>query len=219
MSGQDRILCSGTSAVAATESEPDELKGFHTLLDKARAGSTSARNELVAQFRKYLAFLAEQHQDPRLAAKLGASDILQQTLLQATGQFAGFRGNSVEQFRGWLRQILVNEARGLNRLYTAQRRSAGRELPLVPDDGSATDHAQPVDEQPTPSSEALARERAAAVRIALEKLPPEMRQVIQLRNWEKLKFKKIGEQMNLSTSGAAKLWYKALAELQRIHAE
>jgi RNA polymerase sigma factor (sigma-70 family) len=65
----------------------------------------------------------------------------------------------------------------------------------------------------------MARERALAVQTALEKLPAELRQVIRLRNWEKLQFREIGERMNVSTSSAAKLWYKALVELQRIHAE
>lgn len=212
-------LLLGTMPVTATDGEPDEFEGFHSLLVEARNGSSSARNELFSRFQKYLAYLAQQHQNPRLSAKLGNSDIVQQTLLQATGQLDGFRGTTVEQFRGWLRQILVNEARGLNRLYGAQRRSTGLELPLVPEDSSSADHVQTPDDLPTPSSEAMARERAAAVHIALEKLPPELRQVIRLRNWEKLQFRKIAEQMNLSTSGAAKLWYKALAELQRIHAE
>jgi RNA polymerase sigma-70 factor (ECF subfamily) len=166
-----------------------------------------------------LAYLAQQHQNPRLTAKLGASDIIQQTLFQAAGQFDDFRGTTVEQFRGWLRQILVNEARGLNRRFGAQRRSAGREFSLEPEDSSSSYFSQFVDEMLTPSSEAMARERALAVQTALEKLPAELRQVIRLRNWEKLQFREIGERMNVSTSSAAKLWYKALVELQRIHAE
>ncbi len=189
------------------------------LLNEARGGSQSARNELFAHFQKYLAFLAQQHQNPRLAAKIGASDIIQQTLLQAAGEFESFRGTTAEQFRGWLRQILVNEARGMNRHFGAQRRAAGNERPLEPAGASSADHFEPADSLLTPSSEAMARERAAAVHASMEKLSPEMRQVIQLRNWDKLQFNEIGQRMNLSTSSAAKLWYRALVELQRIHAE
>jgi RNA polymerase sigma-70 factor (ECF subfamily) len=205
--------------VTAPEPEPDDFEDIRCLLVEAKAGSASARNELFARFQQYLAYLAQQHQNPRLTAKLGASDIIQQTLFQAAGQFDDFRGTTVEQFRGWLRQILVNEARGLNRRFGAQRRSAGREFSLEPEDSSSSYFSQFVDEMLTPSSEAMARERALAVQTALEKLPAELRQVIRLRNWEKLQFREIGERMNVSTSSAAKLWYKALVELQRIHAE
>jgi RNA polymerase sigma-70 factor, ECF subfamily len=196
---------------------PSNGGDINRLLAEARSGSPSARNELFTHFQKYLAFLAQEYQNTELAAKVGASDIIQQTLLQATSELAEFRGTTAEQFRGWLRQILVNEARSINRHFGAQRRAAGAECSLQPG-GSNLDH-DPPDGQLTPSSEAMARERAAAVHISLEKLPPEMRQVIRLRNWDMLPFSEIGKQMHLPTSSAAKLWYRAVIELQRIHGE
>ena len=151
-------------------------------------------------------------------AKAGASDIVQQTLLQATEEFGSFRGDSVEQFRGWLRQILVNEARTLTRRFSARRRNTQLEFSLGTAD-SVDLPRDPADPHLTPSSEAMAKEQAAWVAECMEKLPSEMHQVIRMRNWEKLQFHEIGERMGISTSSAAKLWYRALVELQRLHAQ
>jgi RNA polymerase sigma factor (sigma-70 family) len=71
----------------------------------------------------------------------------------------------------------------------------------------------------TPSGEVMAKENFAGVQNILEKLPPEMRQVVQLRNWEQLQFNEIAAQMGISLSQAAKLWYNALIELQRLHSD
>lgn len=196
----------------------DESSPFLDLLAAARAGDVAARNELFVQFQTYLNFVAQQVQQPELMAKAGASDIVQQTLLQATEEFENFRGQSAEQFRGWLRQILINEARTLGRRYHARRRNAQIELPLVTTDSTDSPRELP-DSQLTPSSEAMAREQALWIQNCLEKLPEEMRQVIRMRNWDKLQFHEIAEHLGISTSSAAKLWYRALIELQRLHAE
>ena len=162
---------------------------------------------------------AEQQRNPQLSAKAGASDIVQQTLLNAAEEFQSFRGTTLEQFRGWLRQILINEIRGLNRRFTARRRNVAQELELDRLDsgsqfGGVTELA---DDLLTPSRQLLAEEESEALKSAKEKLPAEMRQVIQLRNWERLQFHEIAERMGISLSSAAKLWYRALVELQRLH--
>lgn len=202
---------------ASSDGNTNELE---QLLGEALAGSTSAKNELFGQLQNYLTYIAQQHQSSKLAAKAGASDIVQQTLMHAAEDFSSFRGSTAEQFRGWLRQILVNEARELNRRFTAQRRSVSQEQNLAP---AVTDSqpwgGDPADSLLTPCSEAMAKEQAQGIMKSLEKLPEEMRLVIQLRNWERLQFNEIAERMGISLSSAAKLWYRALAELQRLHSE
>ncbi len=189
-----------------------------SLLAATRAGSAAARNDLFVQVQSYLEWFAGQHQNPQLSGKAGKSDIVQQTLLNAAGEFDNFRGTSAEEFLGWLRQILVNEARGLNRRFGTKQRNARIELSLAPAD-SAGMPRDPADDQLTPCSDAMAREQAIWINNCVEKLPDPMRQVIRLRNWDKLQFHEIGERMGISTSSAAKLWYRALAELQRLHSQ
>ncbi|MEQ1903693.1 MAG: sigma-70 family RNA polymerase sigma factor [Pirellulaceae bacterium] len=192
---------------------------FDQLLAKAREGSPAARNELFAHVQRYLAFIANQNHNPQLSAKAGASDIVQQTMLHAAEELDSFRGSSAEQFRGWLRQILVNEARGLNRHFGAQRRNASQEVEIRTGDSSNAAPFELADSMLTPSAEIMAKENSVGIQALLEKLSPEMRQVVQLRNWEQLQFNEIAEHMGITLSQAAKLWYNALIELQRLHSE
>jgi RNA polymerase sigma-70 factor (ECF subfamily) len=64
--------------------------------------------------RSYSHLLAQLNLAPALRSKIDASDVVQQTMLQAHQAFAQFRGKTEEELRAWLRQIL---ARNLNRLY------------------------------------------------------------------------------------------------------
>lgn len=200
----------------------DELESgqLQQLLDEARAGQESARNRLFGLIQRYLDYIAKQHHNnPAVMAKMGISDVVQQTMLQAAQQFQGFRGTTAEEFRGWLRQILINEIRGANRFYATQRRNAQQEIAL---DQPATNCDSPrdlADSHITPSREVMADESSARLRQILEKLPEDMRLVVQLRNWDGLQFNQIAESMGISLSKAAKLWYQALIELERWHAE
>lgn len=200
----------------------DELDSnrLQQLLDDARGGHDSARNQLFTLIQRYLDYIARQHHNnPTVVAKLGVSDIVQQTMLQAAQQFQGFRGTTAEEFRGWLRQILINEVRGANRFYATKRRNAQAEVAL---DQPTTHFDGPRDlvaKQTTPSREVMADESSAKLHKILENLPDDMRLVVQLRNWEGLQFNQIAERMGVSLSKAAKLWYQALIEIERWHAE
>ncbi len=190
-------------------------KPFGDLLFDARHGSVQAKNELFVQVQTYLTFVAMQKQNPKLSAKAGASDIVQQSLLLATEEFDQFRGDTEEQFLGWLRQIVVNQTSDQHRHFTAKRRDARQERHFQNGDSTGLNLAEPFDLQLTPCSEAMATERTDAIQRCLEKLSAELRQVLRLRNWDKLPFREIGQRMGVSTSVAAKLWYRALVEIQR----
>ncbi len=189
------------------------------LLTASKEGSASARNELFARLQAYLSYIASRHQSTALRAKAGASDIVQETMLMANREFANFQGTSVEEFRGWLRQILLNEVRSTNRHFSTQARNFKQERELSassPQDSVGFDLA---DSSLTPSREVMASEENQQIAAMLGKLPEEMRQVIQLRNWEQLQFNQIADRLGITTSQAAKLWYKALLELQKLYSE
>lgn len=62
--------------------------------------------EVLERFRTYLYLLARAHLDRRQVGKLEASDVVQQTLLNAHAHRDQFRGRSEAELAGWLRQIL-----------------------------------------------------------------------------------------------------------------
>jgi RNA polymerase sigma-70 factor (ECF subfamily) len=197
-------------------SKPPENQDFDLLLQQARLGSESARNELFRLVQKYLGFLAQEHFQSTLSAKAGVSDVVQQTMMHAAQQLDQFQGSSALQFRGWLRQILLNEIRSMQRHFGAKRRDAGQERSWL--HGPESDHDL-AGELPTPSRELMALEESCRVHEILEKLPEDLRLVIQLRNWERLPFHEIADRMGVTLNRAAKMWYQALVELRRMHEE
>jgi len=189
------------------------------LLGRVLAGDSGSREALFQQLRTYLLFVARDHVDPHLQGKFGPSDIVQQSMMKAVEELPHFRGTTTVEFKGWLRQILVNEANMARRTFAAAKRDIRREVALEPADTTSgvLRVLDPIDEHPTPRASALAREQADRVRGLMDQLPENYRQVVRMRNWEELSFEEIGARMNMSTSGVAKIWYRALIEVQRLY--
>src|SRR5215467_928521 len=81
----------------------------------------------LEQFRAYLHVLARARLDPRLAAKLDPSDVVQQTLLEAYQALNQRRGQSPEQVACWLRQILARNLANAVRDFHRDKRDIDRE--------------------------------------------------------------------------------------------
>ncbi len=97
-------------------------------LQGARSGDVEALGRVLESCRDYLRIVAERGLDPDLAAKDGASDLVQETLLGAYRNIAAFRGRSRAELLAWLRKILRNNVADLRRHYrgTGKRRIAPR---------------------------------------------------------------------------------------------
>jgi RNA polymerase sigma-70 factor (ECF subfamily) len=166
--------------------------------------------------RAYLLGIAGEELDPELQAKGGASDMVQETFLEAQRDFAAFHGNSQEELRAWLRQLLLHNVADFTRRFRATRkRAAGREVGL-PEDSSS--HGGPGDipaDTPSPSGRALAHESAAAVQRALERLPEDYRCIITWRYLEAQSFDEIAGRMQRSTNAVRKLWLRAVERLRQ----
>ena len=182
---------------------------------QARSGDEQACREMIGTCRQYLLFIANQELDPNLQAKCGASDIVQDAMAQAVANYDGFRGHSKRELLGWLRRILLNELGAVRRRYLdAAARDVRREVsqPSVPN--SAAQHLEPTDAGYTPATEAAQQEEARRLRDALVALSDDHRQVLRLRNWERMSFAEIGRQMQRSEDADKKLWARALANLK-----
>jgi RNA polymerase sigma-70 factor (ECF subfamily) len=200
----------------AAESRPPLRRGnVDEWIRLARNGSVEALGRLLEECRPYLLLIANQELPPGLRGKAGASDLVQETFLQAQGHFDRFRDDDEAALLAWLRRILLNNAANLKRRYCAtDKRQVGRELPLA--DDSATVGFDVSAPGPSPSSLVAAEEEDAALRRVLEQLPEGYRQIVMWRNYDRLPFDEIGRRLGRSAEAARKLWVRAIELLQHM---
>ena len=185
------------------------------LLAKARAGSAEALGSVLESCRRYLLLVAERNLDPQLRAKGGASDLVQETFLEAQRDFAGFHGHSEQELLAWLSRVLLNNLGNFSRRYVdTNKRDVRREISLQAGDPSGAAERGPVDSLPSPSGVAMQQEQAEALSRALDRLPEHYRQVVVLRYQENRSFEEIGQVMNCSADAARKLWSRAMEKLR-----
>ncbi len=125
-----------------------------------------------------------------MRAKGGASDLVQETFLEAQRNFAQFRGKSRGEFRLWLRQILLHNLRRFHEpvsRYGETGRGAGSRVGgggLAGRAGLRRGGSLGV----VAERKVVAREEAEASRPALAKLPDDYRRAITLRLDKSLTF-------------------------------
>lgn len=178
----------------------------------ARAGSADALGKLLDRFRHYLLDIANSEIDEVVRAKVGASDLVQDTFLEAHRIFPRFDGKDPNELRAWLRAILLNKLATATRQFRdTAKRQAGREVDLNPEGDRKVDLA---DSGPTPSRMMMAHERADALQAALLRLPEHYRQLIIWRQADDLSFEEIAQRLGKSVEAARKIWARAIQHLQ-----
>jgi RNA polymerase sigma-70 factor (ECF subfamily) len=185
------------------------------LVEAAQAGAPDSIGRLLDACRPYLLLIANQEMEVRGPSKVTASDIVQETFLEAYRDFADFTGQSEQNFRGWLRRILLHNLADAYRRYAqATKRQSAREADLS---ASAAYRALAAvaAQDPTPSHLASDRERNVRLEEALARLPDHYRAVIFLRYREGLSFDEIAQRTNRSVEAVRKLWLRGVKRLQQ----
>ncbi|MFA5190496.1 MAG: sigma-70 family RNA polymerase sigma factor [Verrucomicrobiia bacterium] len=187
------------------------------LLARARTGDEQAANDLFARCRNYLAVVARAQVESWLRAKADASDIVQETLVEANRDLRQFRGTTEAEWLAWLRQILSRNAADFVRRYRGtEKRQQRLEVPLAPPPGQSSLAAglEPRDNGETPTQEIMRLELEIQVADAIMRLEPDYQEVIVLRNLERLPFEEVAQRMNRSRPAAQMLWMRAVRRLQ-----
>ena len=176
-----------------------------------------SQTEAFERYRQYLLTLARVQIDPKVRHKLDASDVVQQTLMEACGQRDQFRGTSDGEMAAWLRQILVhNLADALRSLRRAKRDIAReRHLAEAMDRSSARLGAFLATDQSSPSLHARREEQAIAVADALAQLPDAQREALVLQHWHGWTLKEIAGHMDRTPAAVAGLLKRGLKHLRQ----
>lgn len=172
--------------------------------------------ELLERFRPYLALLARMQFDRRLQAKLDASDVVQQTMLQAHQAWDGFRGSTDAELAAWLRQILARNLAHLARDYGRDKRDVARERSLQHrlDQSSARLEAWLRTDESSPSQRAVRNEELLRLAGAVARLPDAQRTAVELHYWHGWTVPDIAIHIGRSNTATAGLLHRGLTALR-----
>src|SRR5579862_6204529 len=136
------------------------LRETEELLDQARRGDPQATERLLASQREPVRRMIDLRLDPAIAARVDASDVVQEVLLEASRRLDAYLRDPAMPFHLWLRHIAKDHIIDAHRRHRqAQRRGVDRERPLVPaglaDHSSIELAAQFLDPELTPASAAM----------------------------------------------------------------
>lgn len=193
-----------------------------TLLARARAGEDTARGPLLDGYRHYLTLLARLQLDKALRVKVGASDVVQETFLEAHRDFAQFRGETPAELAGWLRVVLARNLANQVRRYRGTRsRDIRLEQGLAAAVGESSAFVGGTLAAPTDPPGRAADRHEAAVRLAdaLARLPDDYREVLVLRHLHELSFPEVAERTGKTVDSVKKLWARGLARLRMLMPE
>jgi RNA polymerase sigma-70 factor, ECF subfamily len=196
-------------------------QGAAELLARLRRGDRTAMSELFAQHRDRLKRMVQLRLDRRLQARVDASDVLQETLLDASRKLDEYLADPQLPFFFWLRALAgLKLAETHRRHLGTQQRDADREVSIyrgaLPEADSMSLAAQLLGKFTSPSQSALKAERRIKLQESLNYLDPVDREILALRHFEQLTNAETAIVLNLTESGATARHMRALKRLKTL---
>ena len=191
------------------------------LLDQAKQGNPRAADQLLAQHREPVRRMIDLRLDPAIAARVDASDVVQEVLLEASRRLDKYLADPSMPFHLWLRHIAKDHIIDAHRRHRqAQRRGVDREQPLVPaglkDHSSIELAAQFIDQELTPASAAMQQELQRRLHVAIGELDEDDREIVLMRHFEQLSNQEVAELLNLTEAAASMRHLRALRKLREL---
>jgi len=173
--------------------------------------------EMLQRYRPWLHLLARMEIDGQFHGKFDASDVVQQTMLEAVRGLPQFRGGTEAEMLAWLRQVLAHVlAHEIRRYRGTQQRNVGREVSLEQSLAQSASQLRNMLVSPgtSPSGQAARSEQEVLLAAVLSRLPEDYREVIVLRNLRGLEHEEVARRMGRSAGAVRMLWVRALAQLR-----
>lgn len=162
------------------------------IIKSVLAGNADAFEPLMAEYQRGVYNLALR----MTANPEDAADMTQETFIKAYRSLASFRGES--KFSAWIYRIASNVC-----LDFLRSRSKKPSASLTQSDGEDEAELEIADTRPGPEELLLSSLTRDAVRRGLDRLPPEQKQILLLREISGLSYEEIGQALRLE-SGTVK---------------
>lgn len=156
------------------------------LVRRVQQGDKSAFDLLVIKYQHRIVHLVNRYvKDPS-----EAQDVAQDTFIKAYRALGDFRGDSA--FYTWLYRIAINTAK--NYLLSRSRRHIDYEIDIQ--DAEQVESSGHLKDMDTPDNLLMNEQIVKVIKMAIEKLPEEMRIAITLREFEGMSYEEIAEAMD-----------------------
>jgi RNA polymerase sigma-70 factor, ECF subfamily len=190
------------------------------LVQRAACGDDAAIEQLLQTHRGRLQQMVRQRMDPRLRARVDSSDVIQETLTEASQRLPQYLENQPIPFYPWLRRIAWQQLVKLHKQHLdAQKRSVRREQRPAWNlsDHSSMQLAHVISRGLSTPSAALSRkEICQRVRAALEQLSETDREVLLQRYVEQLSIKEIAAVLEATEEAIYKRHARALENVHSL---
>ena len=189
------------------------------LLARLKNGDQAALAELFSQYQAALRRMIDIRLDPRLNGRVSASDVLQETYLDALQRAPHYFNHPEMPFFVWLRLVAGQRLVDVHRHHLgAKMRDAGKEISLNLGGGLGASSvclaAHLVGNFTSPSQAFERIELLGKVEDALESLDPIDREVLSLRHFEELSNADTAAILGIETAAASKRYVRALERLR-----
>jgi len=179
---------------------------------------TQNHDARLESFRDYLRVLARLSLDERLRTKLDASDVVQQTLLEAHQAMPRYTGTSDAEMAGWLRQILARNLVDALRHFTRAKRDLTVEQSL---ENSIAVSSRRLDvwlasAEDSPTDALVRSDEVLSLAEALAKLPRDQRLAVEQHYLAELPSAEVARRMGRSEASVAGLLRRGLKRLREL---
>lgn len=191
--------------------------------DGSRSGGEYDRfnwNKIVQENQQRLRRMVEFRMSPQLRSRVDASDVVQDTLIEAARVMRESKHNSDIPVHVWLRRLANQKLIQAHRVHRAACRDAARDQNANGGTNSALSIARfLVGNMTSPSNVAIRDEKKRMLTEALDRMGDLDREVLIMRHFEQLTSKESAEILGLSVDAVKKRYIRALEKLQRIMAD
>jgi RNA polymerase sigma-70 factor, ECF subfamily len=189
------------------------------LLERVDKGDAEAVEALFSRYRFRLRRMVELRLSPVLRGRVDASDVIQESFLEAWRRLEDYRKNPAMPFFLWLRFLTRQQLFAVhNRHAGVKARDPRREVALyqgaLPEASSEALAFQLLGQLPSPSEAVIRAELTMRLQEGLDALDPEEREILALRHFEQLTNAEAAKEIKISEAAAAKRYLRALRRLK-----
>lgn len=171
----------------------------------------------VQDYRAYLRMLARTMVGPGFDARFDASDATQLAMIEALETQHSFLGRTPEEFRGWLRRILINTVLTLRRKHTAAKCDIGIEIAIATAIHRSSERLLQISDRGDPPSAGVHREEdRLALWDAIDRLPQDQREAIVLVRIGELRPAEVSAILGKTEDAVASLVYRGQRQLRKL---